>query len=257
MHKLLAWIAPIVWFGDEIVRRAVYWTTFLSAVMSLVASYITPLYQYGWGAVVFAGVGTALVIIIVCSGGLVAWRYFHPLPKQQISHDRKILKDKFIYPGTSLGCFVPPSFHATFGADNENLRLFIDETHNTPGALGPILWTAKRRLLLKEIPKVSRGEMISIPILSQHEHGGQKLWRWGEGGSPEGGYLFIPRATYKGRVTITNASGQLEHCYFIIPGREIGSGNDMPPVIGEHMFNFPALWEAEDAGNVEETSFWK
>jgi hypothetical protein len=132
---------------DENINRIVYWVAFfglVAAVMSWVATYITPLYQYGWGAVVFAGVGAACAIMFVVSGTLVAWRYFHPLPKRPNAQGRKILKEKFIYAGTSLGCFVAPSFHATFGADNENLRLFIDEMHYVP-AVGQVSWTAKVR----------------------------------------------------------------------------------------------------------------
>jgi len=70
---------------DENINRTVYWIAFLglvSAAMSWAATYITPLYQYGFGAVVFAGVGAACVIALVVSCILVAWRYFHPLPKQ-------------------------------------------------------------------------------------------------------------------------------------------------------------------------------
>src|ERR1700730_12992135 len=120
---------------DENINRIVYWNAFLvlaSAIMTWAASYITPLYQYGSGARVFAGVGAACCIMLVFSVTLVAWRYFYPLPKQPNTQGRRILKEKSIYPGTSLGCFVPPSFHATFGTDNENLRFFIDEMHNMP-----------------------------------------------------------------------------------------------------------------------------
>jgi hypothetical protein len=91
MRKIFAWIAPIVWFGDEIVRRIVYWTAFfvlVSATMSWVASYITPISQYGWGAVVFAGIGMACVITLSASGAFAAWRYFNPLPEQSSISER-------------------------------------------------------------------------------------------------------------------------------------------------------------------------
>jgi hypothetical protein len=77
------WIAPLVWFGDEIVRRIVTWVAFfgiVATVMSLAASYIMPIYKYGWGAVIFVGVGAACAIIIVISIALVAWRFFKPFP---------------------------------------------------------------------------------------------------------------------------------------------------------------------------------
>jgi hypothetical protein len=91
MRKIFAWIAhSIVWFGDEIVRRVVYFYTFfvlVSAAMSWVASYITPISQYGWGAVVFAGIGLACLITLAASGAFAAWRYFTPLPKQSIASE--------------------------------------------------------------------------------------------------------------------------------------------------------------------------
>jgi hypothetical protein len=89
MRKIVAWIAPsIVWFGDEVVRRIVYWCAFIalvSAAMSWVASYITPISQYGWRAVVFAGIGMACIITLAASGALAAWRYFNPLEQSSIS----------------------------------------------------------------------------------------------------------------------------------------------------------------------------
>jgi|GEM_PF-5431946 len=81
MHQIWPWLKKI----DEVVRRFVYWIAFsglVAAAMSWMASYITPIYQYGWGAVVFAGVGAACVITLVASCALVAWRYFNPLPDQ-------------------------------------------------------------------------------------------------------------------------------------------------------------------------------
>lgn len=81
MHKIVAWS---VWFGDEIASRVVYLAGFIvlvSGAMSWIASHITPIAQYGWGAVVFAGIGIACIITLVFSGAAVAWRYFDPLPK--------------------------------------------------------------------------------------------------------------------------------------------------------------------------------
>jgi hypothetical protein len=90
MRKIFAWIAPIVGFGDEIVRRVVYWSAFfglVSAAMSWVAAHITPISQYGWAAIVFTGIGAACAISLVVSGALVAWRYFNPLPEQSATNE--------------------------------------------------------------------------------------------------------------------------------------------------------------------------
>jgi hypothetical protein len=72
------------WLDDN-VARIVRWAAFIglvAALMSLVASYITPIYQYGWGAVVYSGVGAACIVTLAISGILVAWRYFNPILDQ-------------------------------------------------------------------------------------------------------------------------------------------------------------------------------
>ena len=79
---------------DENVRRLVAWVTFfgiVSAAMSWAAAYIIPISKYGWGAVIFAGVGTACVISLVGSVVLVAWRYFKPIPDRVESNRRALI----------------------------------------------------------------------------------------------------------------------------------------------------------------------
>lgn len=70
---------------DENVRRFVTWVTFfgiVSTAMSVVVSYIAPISQYGWGAVVFVGIGMACVITLAASGAFATWRYFNPIQQQ-------------------------------------------------------------------------------------------------------------------------------------------------------------------------------
>jgi hypothetical protein len=79
---MLHWIKrfPAV---SQAVEVSVAWVTFFGLVagaMTWVATSITGLYQYGWGAVVFAGTGVACVIILVISAAIAASRYFNPLP---------------------------------------------------------------------------------------------------------------------------------------------------------------------------------
>jgi hypothetical protein len=68
-------------------RLGYWWTIFgpsavLSVLMSGIAAGFTSIAQYGWGAIVFAGVGAACVIMFAASALMVSWRYFNPLPKQ-------------------------------------------------------------------------------------------------------------------------------------------------------------------------------
>jgi hypothetical protein len=73
---------------DISLDRLGYWWTVLgpivvlSVLMSGIASGFTSIAQYGWGAIVFAGVGAACVIMFSASALMVSWRYFEPLPNQ-------------------------------------------------------------------------------------------------------------------------------------------------------------------------------
>lgn len=216
---------------------------------------------FSWAGVAFAflvsWIGIALAVFL--SGlGMYLWRNgrFRNLNAPRNTLGPNILKEKFVYGGSapSVGrSLVLPSFKATFGLPSENVRIFVDEIYFLPLPGPPVHCTTKNHLLLKEIPRVSRDETISIWLLSQFDCDGQKLWRWGEGGAAEGQYLFLPKSIYQGRVRVVSA-GQQACCYFIVMGMESDEGP--PQVIGEHMFNFSAKWEAEDAKNAE-TSFVK
>jgi len=54
---------------DQTINRAGYWWAVfgpggvLSVIMSAAAKYFTPIAELGWGAVIFAGVGAACVMI--------------------------------------------------------------------------------------------------------------------------------------------------------------------------------------------------
>jgi hypothetical protein len=68
-------------------RLGYWWTVFgpigvLSVLMSGIATGFTSIAQYGWGAIVFAGVGAACVVMFSASALMVSWRYFEPLPNQ-------------------------------------------------------------------------------------------------------------------------------------------------------------------------------
>jgi hypothetical protein len=68
-------------------RLGYWWTVFgpigvLSVLMSGIATGFTFIAQYGWGAIVFAGVGAACVVMFSASALMVSWRYFEPLPNQ-------------------------------------------------------------------------------------------------------------------------------------------------------------------------------
>jgi hypothetical protein len=68
-------------------RRGYWWAVFgpaaiLSVLMSGIAAGFTSVAYFGWGAIIFAGVGAACLVMFAASALMVSWRYFNPLPKQ-------------------------------------------------------------------------------------------------------------------------------------------------------------------------------
>jgi hypothetical protein len=77
------WLKKHFPFIDENVDRIGYWAGFgalVWTIMSAIISSISSISQYGWGAVVLAGLGVACIFVLVISICLIAWRYFNPLP---------------------------------------------------------------------------------------------------------------------------------------------------------------------------------
>ena len=71
----------------DVDRFGYWWAVFgpigvLSVLMSGIATGFTSIAQYGWGAIVFSGVGAACVIMFAATALMVSWRYFNPLPNQ-------------------------------------------------------------------------------------------------------------------------------------------------------------------------------
>ena len=84
---MLAWIKRGPGLTKPVDNIGIWWAVFgpggvLSVIMGWAASFFTPIAQYGWGAVVFAGVGAACVIMFAVSALLIAYRYFRPLTPQ-------------------------------------------------------------------------------------------------------------------------------------------------------------------------------
>jgi hypothetical protein len=78
-----AWIRKHFPAIDRFVDRTGYWSAFFVAgwlAMSWVANSISGLAQFGWGAVVFAGLAVACLAVLSLTGSLALYRYFSPLP---------------------------------------------------------------------------------------------------------------------------------------------------------------------------------
>ena len=57
-------------------------TVVLAVVMSGIAAGFTSIAEDGWGAIIFAGVGAACLIMFAASAFMVSWRNLNPLSKQ-------------------------------------------------------------------------------------------------------------------------------------------------------------------------------
>jgi hypothetical protein len=89
------WLTRLWQAGDAAVRAHAIYIVFgaiatifttLAAAMSVVANWVTNLHgTYGLGAIIFVGIGAACIIVLVICAALVAWRFFNPLPKTQLT----------------------------------------------------------------------------------------------------------------------------------------------------------------------------
>ena len=79
-HLLKRW--PTI---DRLVDQYGYWVPFLASVwggMTWLFDHLMPVSQYGWAAVILAGIGATCVVALVISAFLIAIRYFNPLAPQ-------------------------------------------------------------------------------------------------------------------------------------------------------------------------------
>jgi hypothetical protein len=81
-RRIDKWIARVAnWAG---VLSLLGGGAILAALTSWAASSWEYLSQQGWGAVALVGVGAACLIVLSLSVGMIAWRYFYPLPQRAI-----------------------------------------------------------------------------------------------------------------------------------------------------------------------------
>jgi hypothetical protein len=213
-------MAPIVWFGDEIVRRVVYWAAFIalvSAPMSWAASYIAPIAQYGWGAVVFAGVGAACVITLVVCGALVTWRYLHPLQKQEDS--KTYVGDINVVVG------VPPSTDSVlligYATRNEaRLRIVVEYSYLAV-TLGFVGWHARTPVELDDLKDVFTGRKIMIPSATVSPHDKPPKLMWGNHDGPLAN--SIQKGKYRARIRFVGTDGEQAPAYFLLTA--LGNGD--------------------------------
>lgn len=233
---------------DEIVLRFVTWVTFFGIVatfMSWVASHITQISLYGWGVVVFAGVGTACIVTLVISAALVAWRYFNPLPERAPIAWRKAEtivyhhlidiehSDLFFGPrNEKLEARIVPAKNTI------NTQVYLD-TQEYKGGTAPNFWHPKGgRLILKRNVNFVKGIQISIDLMELDNDHMRRSWRWAGGNRP-----LESLTCYRCQLVFVAEHELPDYFYFIVSFHD---GNK-PSLTGEHMFLYAGEWKSEDA----------
>jgi hypothetical protein len=154
------------------------------------------------------------------------------------------LKEAHVYAGIPGNPETPPRVAVSFGRSGRDVEICVDFSHFMSG-LGAGGWTKRRRLLLKQIKSYRRDEEIHIPIMWRDVMNDAVGWRWGDAAVRYENRIlgFLnPKAHYRCRIAFIFADGAEEYAYFIIA---TNNSDEMPNVIGYHMFDFVKEWETE------------
>jgi hypothetical protein len=249
---MAAWRKHVNKTDRSVNRLGYWWAVFgpggaLAVVMSTAASYLAPVYQYGWGAVVFAGVGAACVIMLAASALLAAWRYFHPLSspnepeyaESAITPPKNISSVRLVPSGDDLFCLV-----VTPGRGGVSVGVFLDWSpwqsggiFLGAGALSPG-WAKPQRFFLRDLHLRAANVKDSIKVLERQTlplpENKAAAWMWkilSADGSPA---TTQPMSTStKERVTFTfiEQHGHPEQFHFLL----VRTNKDWsaPPIIVE------------------------
>lgn len=223
-------------------------------VIYLVASYITPIYQYGWGAVVFAGIGFACAITIVASGALVAWRYFNPLPKQPatsastqsglarrvplIDHDRSFL---FLAGGEIWKAKI------IFSHGGGVAQVCLDFSSSS-GGVGQGFWRACRRFQLRQIANFTKDQEITIELMALDDSQPRRFWHWT---IRDGGDVLVHTMNRCRLALIVDDRVADDFSFIVVPCHDGGEGLLL---IGENHFAFAREWREKDVARNDDTT---
>jgi hypothetical protein len=242
MRKILAWFAPIVWFGDEIVRRIVYWAAFIvlvSAPMSWVASYIAPIAQYGWGAVVFAGVGAACAITLVICGLLVAWRFFNPLSLPQSATSLDLIVTNIFIVTNASDTTAAALLFGTAAKNLERVKIFLDYSGYVAG-WGVTGWSQRRRIAIAAFDPFEKDIRYEATIVSRTIDADGKITvlKWG---NDLGNRDIIGMEKYQARLEFVSPEGG-QYFYFMLVSTSIPNGRNVT-ILNQNDFSFQREWE--------------
>jgi hypothetical protein len=158
---------------------------------------------------------------------------------------RFLMRDGFAYAGQPGDSGFPPRIIASFARTGKSIEVCVDVSCFI-SAIGFNGWTKRRRLLIREIASFRRDEQITIPLFWIDTVNGARLWVWGDGNrsyTDRAERVIAPNHYFRCRAVFIAQDGSEEYIYFIM--RTDKDQQQMPDVIGQHMFTFIDEWERE------------
>jgi hypothetical protein len=144
-----------------------------------------------------------------------------------------------VFSGSPAGPPQFPTYRIKFARGGERARILVDFSAFLGGIGGPG-WAERTTLVLQEIGRFSRGEVITGDLISANSFESQ-LWWWNT--PAETHHWINPRCMYRGRLVFQAEDGTEEWCSFVILQPE-GSKEEMPTVVGHQFFDFMREWES-------------
>jgi hypothetical protein len=195
--------------------------------------------------------------ILVSLGFWLFWKTGTKAPQSVVPKDLELpivakpsstIRDSIIHNGINgIGGNLPRA-SVTFSKSGKDAAICIDFSYFV-ASLGASIWKKRHRLLVREIASYRRDEEMIIPLVWKDLHENVNVWRWGESkrlysSMVEG--ILHNHCHYRARVVFISADGTEEYIYFIV--RTGNVQDEMPDIIGQHVFKFAAEWEQETAG---------
>jgi hypothetical protein len=202
--------------ADEFVARFVRWVGLLgilATAMVFVARHVGPIAQFGWGAVVFAGLAAACTLMLTAAGCLAAWRYFRPLGNEALSVSATV--PNCIDTVRTFMQFVPSEggrpakwiAHIYFARSGGPAHLRLDFSY-FPGGMGHVEWTQPRKLLMKTVPVFVGGQDISVSMIECRSNG---FWYW----AADNGGIIMP-CMHRCRLVLLTDDKEIGYFTFVI-----------------------------------------
>lgn len=165
---------------------------------------------------------------------------------------RKYLESSAVFEGFNSDL---PVFRAIFARNGRSARFYFEVSLHHPGFGSG--WTQPRKFLVAERDRFAEGEVVTFKMIGRCETSGGTRWYFGPEPKLQNGYpenMLNDHSHWRGRVTFLADDDTNEYCYFIVSARAY---DDMPDVVGQHIFDHMFEWEAKPAPNGDTASLYR